>query len=341
LTLGVAAGTTAAVIGISAGVSAAVAGPAAPSTPATTAPAATSGNGIVSAAGQASPLSAAARSAQAGQAGLHPAAAQSAPSRGSGAAPAPAAQAPAAHQAPAPTASATHLATASHAAQATLATPSSQPSRAQQAPARQMSAPAARAPAAHTPPGQGPAGRHSSGPSNQHGSGSGNGRWHPRGTWHRAWQRRAVRQWPYQIYDSVTPSAIPGGHVIATYATGPYAVQASQVAGRPVLWIDTRGSDPGASALDVEPGDATPTMAATWAWQRLHADPSAKAIIYTMRSEWSAAQAAIGTLPHWMQNHVRWWIADPTGYPHLVPGSNATQWYWGSNYDITTAAPGF
>jgi len=154
-------------------------------------------------------------------------------------------------------------------------------------------------------------------------------------------QAPAKRQWPYQMYDSTTPGAIPAGHVIATYATGPYAVPASQVAGRPVFWIDTNGSDPGAQALDVEPGDATPQMAATWTWQKLHADPTAKAIIYTMRSEWPATQAAIGTLPQWMQSHVRWWIADPTGYPHVVPGSNATQWYWGTNYDISTVLPGF
>ena len=42
-----------------------------------------------------------------------------------------------------------------------------------------------------------------------------------------------------------------------------------------------------------------------------------------------------------MQSHVRWWIADPTGVDHIVPGASATQWYWGHNYDITTAKPGF
>ena len=41
-----------------------------------------------------------------------------------------------------------------------------------------------------------------------------------------------------------------------------------------------------------------------------------------------------------MQHQVRWWIADPTGVPHIVPGASATQWYWGHNYDITTARPG-
>jgi hypothetical protein len=149
-------------------------------------------------------------------------------------------------------------------------------------------------------------------------------------------------QYPYEIYDSVTPGQIPGNHVIATYATGPFAVPGSQVAGRVVLWIDTTGTDPqGAAALDVEPGDATPASAATWVQQKMDADPHATAILYTMRSEWPATQAAVSTLPSWMQSHVRWWIADPTGVPHVVPGSNATQWYWGTSYDISTALPGF
>jgi hypothetical protein len=148
---------------------------------------------------------------------------------------------------------------------------------------------------------------------------------------------------PYQMYDSVTPSAIPGGKAVATYADGPYAASPSQLAGRSsVTWIDTNGSDPrGASVLDVEPGDATPAMAATWASQRLDDHPHGTAVIYTMRSDWSATQAAISGLPQWQQHGVRYWIADPTGVPHLVPGSSATQWYWGSNYDISTVAPGF
>lgn len=152
--------------------------------------------------------------------------------------------------------------------------------------------------------------------------------------------RAAAR--PYHIYDSVTPSAIPGHHVIATYATGNYAVSPRQVAGRgKVLWIDTTGTDHAASILDVEPGDATPSLAANWAWHRLKADPHALARIYTMRSEWPAVKAAVGKLPAHMRSHIRWWIADPTGYPHIVPGSDATQWYWGSSYDITTASPRF
>jgi len=147
---------------------------------------------------------------------------------------------------------------------------------------------------------------------------------------------------PYLIYDSVTPQAIPAGQQIATYATGGYAVPASQVANRGnVLWIDTQGTDPGAQALDVEPGDATPSIAASWAFHKLSASPGAVARVYTMISEWPAVKAAIATLPQQMQSRVHYWIADPTGYNHVVPGSSATQWYWGQSWDISTALPGF
>ncbi len=71
---------------------------------------------------------------------------------------------------------------------------------------------------------------------------------------------------PYLVYDSVTPSSIPSNRVAAVYATGGFAASPSQVSGHPsVVWIDTNGSDPKASALDVEPGDATPSQAASWA----------------------------------------------------------------------------
>lgn len=147
---------------------------------------------------------------------------------------------------------------------------------------------------------------------------------------------------PYLIYDSVIPSALPANHVAAAYATGPYAASPSQLAGKgPVVWIDTNGSDPAASALDVEPGDATPSVAASWARQRLSEHPHAVARIYTNISEWAAVKASVAALPQKMQTRVRWWIADPTGVAHLVPGSDATQWYWGSRYDISTATPRF
>jgi hypothetical protein len=147
---------------------------------------------------------------------------------------------------------------------------------------------------------------------------------------------------PYLIFDSTTPEAIPGHPVIATYVDGPHPTPASEVAGRRrVLWIDIDGTDPAAPVLDVEPGCATPSIAATWVQARLAAEPGALAILYTMRSEWPAVQAAVATLPSRMRSQIRWWIADPTGYPHVLPGSDATQWYWGPSYDISTATPRF
>jgi len=147
---------------------------------------------------------------------------------------------------------------------------------------------------------------------------------------------------PTTIYDSVTPSSIPAGAPAAVYSDGSYATSPSQVAGHAnTLWIDTNGSNPKANALDVEPGDATPQQAGQWVSQKLSSTPNQVAIVYTMRSDWSATQAAVAQLPAWMQSHVKWWIADPTGVPHMVPGADATQWYWGQNYDITTANPGF
>jgi len=147
---------------------------------------------------------------------------------------------------------------------------------------------------------------------------------------------------PFLVYDSVTPQTIPGNPVVATYADGPNPDTPAMVAGRTnVIWISITGYDYNASALDIEPGCASPSQAANWVSQRLRIHPHGVAILYTMISDWSAVQANVASLPSWMQSHIRWWIADPTGTPHIVPGSQATQWYWGPNYDISTALPGF
>ena len=151
-----------------------------------------------------------------------------------------------------------------------------------------------------------------------------------------------ARPQPYLIYDSVNPQAIPGDPVVATYADGPNPDPPSSVAQfSHVLWVDIDASDPHADALDIEPGCASPSEAPGWVSARLTADPHTVAILYTMISQWPTVRADVSSLPAWMQSRIRWWIADPTGSPHIVPGSQATQWYWGQNYDISTALPGF
>lgn len=146
----------------------------------------------------------------------------------------------------------------------------------------------------------------------------------------------------YLMYDSVLPSALPANQVVATYQAGGYAVSPSQVVGhKSVLWIDTTGYDYNASILDIEPGAAPLSSVEQWVWHRLHAHPTAVARLYSSQAEWPAVQAAVAPLPASMRSQIRWWIADPTGTPHLVPGSDATQWYWGSTYDISTVTPRF
>ena len=52
------------------------------------------------------------------------------------------------------------------------------------------------------------------------------------------------------------------------------------------------------------------------------------------RSQLSNSHSPIATIPIE-------WIGSATGTPHVVPGSDATQWYWGTHYDISTVNPRF
>ena len=148
---------------------------------------------------------------------------------------------------------------------------------------------------------------------------------------------------PYEFYDSVEPQTVPSGAIVGRYSTGARPVPASAVARRKkVLWIDTLATDPaGSGALDVEPGCATPSQVPGWVSGRLKAHPDQVAIVYMSLSEWPQVQADVASLPASMRSRIRWWVADPTGVPHIVPGSQATQWYWGSTYDESMAAPNF
>jgi hypothetical protein len=147
---------------------------------------------------------------------------------------------------------------------------------------------------------------------------------------------------PVLFYDSVEPGVLPAGEAAAVYADGPFATSSVSVAGHGnVLWIDVNGSDPNADALDVEPGDATAAGAAAWVTTKLAANPNSTAIIYTFLAEWPSVIDAINTLPSSMQSHVKYWISNPTGVPHMVQGAAATQWAWGSQYDSDEAEPGF
>ena len=156
---------------------------------------------------------------------------------------------------------------------------------------------------------------------------------------HKAHKARA-KETPYHVWDTTVPSNVPAGKRAAFYENGAYAATVSQTAGHtPVLWIDVFGSNPNANVVDVEPGDATASQAAAWAHARVDLHPGQTAIIYVAKCHWQDVKNAVSALPKHVQDNVRYWITDPTGVDHVVPGSQATQWHWDANVDISTVLP--
>jgi hypothetical protein len=114
------------------------------------------------------------------------------------------------------------------------------------------------------------------------------------------------------------------GHGLASIIWTPQD-WASLPAGARTLTI-TAFADTDADILDYEPGNThTPADAASW-----HARQTARGgigCIYSDLADHASLVAAVGAFP--------WWAADPTGNPHLFPGSVATQWHWTPNWDAS------
>lgn len=130
------------------------------------------------------------------------------------------------------------------------------------------------------------------------------------------------------MYDSTTPAAIPtSAAIVAGYVDGLYrwsAADWARLAASSHVTITVFGNQ-AARVADCETGDLTPAQVARWAQVQL--DQGRRPTIYANRSTWPevcSALAAIGEFPA----SVDWWAADPTGVPHLVPGSVATQYAW-------------
>lgn len=102
------------------------------------------------------------------------------------------------------------------------------------------------------------------------------------------------------------------------------------------MWIDVTGADPRANALDIETGDAQPSEAGPWAAEhyKLTHKPG---VLYSDLAQWPAVQASA----HRFHVPVKYWIANPTGKPHLLPGADAVQWQQGKTIDITQVRVGF
>jgi hypothetical protein len=133
-------------------------------------------------------------------------------------------------------------------------------------------------------------------------------------------------------YDSSTASDCPsGGDFYLAYLNGNFTNYGEMQAlhpDRPVLSITVyRGVR--ANIGDCENGDLSPQQAAD--------DYKAGLIesIYSNRSTYPSVLSFVG-------RPFPWYAADPSGTPHLLPGSIATQWAWpgrGSpgHYDISIA----
>jgi hypothetical protein len=128
--------------------------------------------------------------------------------------------------------------------------------------------------------------------------------------------------------------------VAADIPASPFAV-AGYVDGEPGSWSAadwdrfrdaytttiSRRADRPADWLDIERGAALPAHVPTWAGKGFYCNLS------TLPAVETACRQANKPLP-------KWWAAHPTGQPHIVPGSVATQWAWpkfGSpgHYDIS------
>lgn len=143
---------------------------------------------------------------------------------------------------------------------------------------------------------------------------------------------------PLEMYDDVTVSLIPlSAEAVAGYVDGKWptfkTLKAKFPKAKYLVSVAVFAQD-NADVLDVEPGDALPTQAATWV-RRQHALGKKRPIVYTSASH---GQALINLLD---QAGLRygvdylWWSAHYTYKPHLCGPqcgfglkaiAHATQW---------------
>lgn len=149
------------------------------------------------------------------------------------------------------------------------------------------------------------------------------------------------------MYDSVEWQLIPHNALyLAVYGNGDFAVDTGEVAATfpkaRIYIIDVKGTDPGASIKDVETGDIHPENIHEAVNMRLDAHPDALCRVYVNLDNWAATKANIRTnVTAERQQQVRWWVANPTGLAHFVPGSNATQYRWGEQFDTSLIGRNF
>ncbi len=147
------------------------------------------------------------------------------------------------------------------------------------------------------------------------------------------------------MYDAIAPLAEripPTAPVVAGYIDGanvtdrwtdaqwnlfPHAVK---------IRIAVLASTNDGHVLDVENGDARPEDVPRWVTARLTHLP--RATVYCGQSNWPAVKRALEPFPN-LAAYTDYWLADPTGTDHVLPGTIGTQWLWTPNFDQSTMLP--
>lgn len=151
------------------------------------------------------------------------------------------------------------------------------------------------------------------------------------------------------MYDAVNWSAIPrDAGYIAVYANGQFAADTGEVAKTfpkaRIYAIDVIGNDPGASIKDVETGDLSVDTLPQAVEARFAAHPDSKCRVYCNLSTWPSVKEVIAAgVNSQNRSQVVYWVANPTfpPFPHFVPGSNATQYAFGTEYDTSLIGDAF
>jgi hypothetical protein len=140
--------------------------------------------------------------------------------------------------------------------------------------------------------------------------------------------------------DSTRPWLIPvtfnsPDRMVAPYLDGTYRWSSRQIARFPLaakVFITVFG-DVTADVADVETGDMGPAEFAVWLRERIDMGRRYHAC-YSSRDTKPLVDQAVTAAG--LSTHLYgWWAADPTGSPHLVPGSVATQYAWLPTHDLT------
>lgn len=127
-------------------------------------------------------------------------------------------------------------------------------------------------------------------------------------------------------WDSVNPLSIPSdAEAVFWYIDGrvsKWPVGALDRFSTPLKLSITTASHPDADINDCETGDDTPVQSAAWAHDRVSRGKIAR--IYSNLSTWPELLRLCNDIP------VLWFVANPTGVPHILTGATATQYAWSS-----------